>query len=62
MENYNIYLTTETEKYNFIDLVRGAGAVLAAVSGCGPGYYISIQATPEQAENINNLWAGAGAC
>ncbi len=56
MEYYNIYLPTETAKYNFIEIARKAGAVLASVSGCGAGYYISIQATPEQAEKINCIW------
>lgn len=56
MENYNIYLDTETEKYDFIRATREAGAKLAGVSGCGPGYYIQIEATPEQAEYINKTW------
>ena len=58
MEYYNIYLATETEKYDFIEIARGAGAVLASVSGCGAGYYISIQATPAQAEKINCIFGG----
>lgn len=56
MENYSIYLATENEKYDFMDIVRQAGAVLAAVSGCGSGYHISIQATPNQADRINAAW------
>jgi len=56
MENYSIYLSTENEKYDFMDIVRQAGAVLAAVSGCGSGYHISIQATPNQADRINAAW------
>ena len=56
MENYSIYLQTENEKYTFMDSVRQAGAVLAAVSGCGSGYHISIQATPGQADRINAAW------
>lgn len=56
MENYNIYLETETEKYDFIHAVREAGAKLAGVSGCGPGYYIQIEATPGQADYINKTW------
>ena len=59
MEYYNIYLPTETQKYNFIAIARDAGAVLASVSGCGTGYYISIQATPDQAERINSIWGAA---
>ena len=58
MENYSIYLHTENEKHSFIEIVRKAGAVLAAVSGCGTGYHISIQATPGQADRINSIWAG----
>jgi hypothetical protein len=61
MENYSIYLQTENEKYTFMDIVRQAGAVLAAVSGCGSGYHISIQATPGQADRINAAWAGVTA-
>ena len=61
MENYSIYLQTENEKYTFMDIVRQAGAVLAAVSGCGSGYHISIQATPGQADRINVAWAGVTA-
>ena len=58
MENYSIYLGTESEKYGFIEIVRQTGAVLAAVSGCGTGYHISIEATPKQADRINTIWAG----
>lgn len=56
MENYSIYLETENEKYSFMEIVRKAGAILAAVSGCGTGYHISIEATPTQAEKINDMW------
>ena len=59
MEYYNIYLPTETQKHDFIAIARDAGAVLASVSGCGTGYYISIQATPKQAEKINYIWGAA---
>lgn len=53
MENYSIYLSTEQEKYDFIDAARNAGANVTGVSGCGTGYYIQIDATPEQADYIN---------
>lgn len=56
MENYSIYLETETEKYDFIDAARNAGAAVTGVSGCGAGYYIQINATPEQAEYINRTF------
>lgn len=56
MENYNIYLSTETEKYDFIDAARNAGATITGVSGCGAGYYIQIDATPEQADYINRTF------
>lgn len=50
---YSVYLETETEKYDFIRATREAGATVAGVSGCGRGYYIQIDATPDQAETIN---------
>lgn len=59
MQNYNIYLETETEKYNFMNLVRAAGARITGVSGCGTGYYIQLDATPAQAHEINAKLKGA---
>lgn len=59
MNNYNIIAGTETQKYNIINIIREAGAVLTGVSGCGTSYYIQIDATPEQAENINLMLGGA---
>ena len=35
MNNYNITAETETQKYNIINIIRQAGAVLTGVSGCG---------------------------
>lgn len=58
MENYSIYLSTETEKYDFISICRNAGAKITDVAGCGPGYHICISATPIQAERINTVWNG----
>jgi hypothetical protein len=59
MNNYNVTASTETQKYNIINIIREAGATLTAVSGYGSGYYIQLDATPEQAKNINNLLGGA---
>lgn len=59
MNNYNITAETETQKYNIINIIREAGAVLTAVSGCGAGYYIQLDATPEQADSINLMLGGA---
>ena len=56
MANYSIYLSTETEKFDFITAAREAGATVSGVSGCGTGYYIQIDATPDQAEYINKTW------
>lgn len=53
MQNYNIYVNTESEKYDILDLVRSTGGKITGVSGCGTGYYIQIQATPAQAHTIN---------
>lgn len=61
MNNYNITVETETQKYNIINIIREAGAVLTGVSGCGTGYYIQLDATPEQADNINLMLGGATA-
>lgn len=52
-ESFNIYLSTEREKMDFIYLTRKAGATVAGVSGCGTGFYIQITATPDQADYIN---------
>lgn len=54
MEAYSIYLPTEAEKYDCIRAAREAGAIITGVSGCGPGYYIQIDATPGQVKKINN--------
>lgn len=59
MNNYNITATNETQKYNIINIIRAAGAGLTGVSGYGAGYYIQLDATPEQAENINLMLGGA---
>lgn len=59
MKNYNIYIATEAEKYRILALIRGAGAVVTGVSGCGSGYYIQLDATPEQADAINAGIGGA---
>ena len=56
--NYNLYTATEREKYNVIDIIRAAGAILTGVSGCGSGYYIQIDATPDQADAINAALEG----
>lgn len=53
MNNYNIYAATETDKYEIIEVIRNAGAVLTAVSGCGNGYYIQLDATQDQVNAIN---------
>ena len=53
MNNYNIYLSTENEKYNLIEIARAAGAKITGVSGCGSGYYIQLSATPGQVYIIN---------
>lgn len=55
MENYNIYLNTENEKYSFFEIAKKIGAQITGVSGCGNGYYIQLNATPCQAEQINDL-------
>lgn len=53
MKNYSIYLSTENEKSTFLRVARVYGAEIAAVSGCGNGYYIQINATETQVTKIN---------
>lgn len=55
MNNYNLYRATEAEKYQVINFIKKAGATLTGVSACGTGYYIQLDATPEQADAINNM-------
>ena len=54
MTNYNIVASTEEIKYKILDVIRAAGAVLTGVSGYGSGYYIQLDATQEQADQINS--------
>ena len=61
MTNYNIVASTEEMKYKILDVIHAAGAVLTGVSGYGSGYYIQLNATPEQAERINNALQEAAA-
>ena len=56
MDYYSIYLSSEKDKRSFVEITKRAGAQLAAVSECGGGYHISIQATPIQAMHINLDW------
>lgn len=62
MNNYNIMAHTEKQKYNIINIIREAGAVLTGVSACGSSYYIQLDATPAQAAEINYLLGGATTC
>lgn len=54
MNNYNIYLATEAEKYRVMDMIRAAGAKITGVSGCGTGYHIQLEATPAQVFDLNS--------
>ena len=53
MKNYNIVASTEADKYSILETIRAAGATVTGVSGYGSGYYIQMDATPDQAETIN---------
>ena len=53
MKNYNIVAATESEKYRIINIIRAAGAIVTGVSGYYSGYYIQLDATPDQVETIN---------
>ena len=58
MNSYNIYVQTEQEKYSIIADIRATGAILTAVSGCGTGYYIQLNATPDQVYILNKKLGG----
>lgn len=60
--NYNVYMKTEKEKYDFIDTARRIGAIITGVSGCGTGYYIQLDATDKQAEKINAALQEGATC
>lgn len=53
MNNYNIVAATEADKYSILETIRAAGATVTGVSGYGSGYYIQMDATPDQADYIN---------
>lgn len=55
MKSYNIVASTETDKYDVIQTIRAAGAVLTGVSGYGSGYYIQFDADAAQVDYINRF-------
>lgn len=59
MNSYNIVVKTENEKYQIINDIRAVGAVLTGVSGYYDGYYIQLNATPEQVFLLNQKLGGA---
>lgn len=61
MNSYNIVVKTETEKYEIINAIREAGAVLTGVSGYYDGFYIQLDATPEQVYLLNKKLQEDGA-
>lgn len=61
MEKYNLYRATETGKNAALEMINKAGATVTGVSGCGSGYYIQLEATPEQANRIDQMILQEGA-
>ena len=59
MNSYNIVVNTEQEKYEVINDIRAVGAVLTGVSAYYDGYYIQLDATPEQVFLLNQKIGGA---
>ena len=59
MNNYNIVVNSEQEKYEVINQIKSVGAVLTGVSGYYEGYYIQLNATPEQVHVLNKMLGGA---
>ena len=56
MKEYTVYLDTESEKYDLIRAIRAAGARLLDVSGCAPGYLVTLAATEEQRLLLGRVW------
>lgn len=55
INSYNLYRDTAQEKYEAMAMIRKAGATVTGVSGCGSGYYIQLNATPEQASELDKM-------
>lgn len=55
MNAYNLYRATAAEKYEAMRMICAAGATVTGVSGCGTGYYIQLNATAEQASEIDRM-------
>ena len=52
MKNFSC-LIDRAEKARYLRIIRAAGAILLDVAGYGDSCYITVQATPAQAEKIN---------
>lgn len=59
MNNYNIVVWTQEEKYQVKAYIEEVGAILLGVSGYYEGYYIELKATPEQVHILNKKLGGA---
>lgn len=55
INSYNLYRETTAGKYEAMAMIRKAGATVTGVSGCGSGYYIQLNATPEQASELDRM-------
>ena len=53
MKNYHFVAKDQDMKYEILAIIRAVGAVCTGVSGYGSGYYIQLDATPDQVEKIN---------
>ena len=58
MKSYNIVVWNQEDKQETVRIIREVGAVLTGVSGYYEGYYIQLDATDEQAAQINNALQG----
>lgn len=57
MNSYHFVTYDEKEKYEIINSIREVGAVLTGVSGYYEGFYIQLDATPEQVYLLNKKLA-----
>lgn len=54
-QKYHVVCDTESEKYDFLAILRGLN-VIGEPSGYGDGYYIAFECEPEVAEEAVRRW------
>ena len=56
-QKYHATCGTESEKYELLAIIRGVNPdIKFEPSGCGDGYYIAIECTPDEYMEIAKRW------